>query len=165
VYRWIYKSPGLRSLALATLGFCGIAPVRTTIFGPVKDSEPQTRARWLEAARRQGAALREGALTRGERLRRGARAWLAALRLHVYPRAGAAYGIGGAGALQASGTFDAAAFWLGWLSLFCLEALTVFTNEYFDIESDRRNANYGPFTGGSRVLVEGRITAARMRAG
>lgn len=62
VYRWIYKSPGLTSLALASLGFCGIAPVRRSIFGPVKDSDPEQRARWLEAARRHGARLREGVL-------------------------------------------------------------------------------------------------------
>jgi 1,4-dihydroxy-2-naphthoate polyprenyltransferase len=165
VYRWIYKSPGLNSLALASLGFCGIAPVRRSIFGPVKDSDPQKRGRWLEAARRHGSRLREGVLTRGERRRKTLGAWIAALRLQFHPMAWGAYGIGAAGALHASGKFDAAAFWLGWLSLFCLEVLTVFTNEYFDYESDRRNRNFGPFTGGSRVLVDGRISAARMRVG
>jgi hypothetical protein len=34
---------------------------------------------------------------------------------------------------------------------------TVFT-EYFDLESDRRNKNFGPFTGGLRVLVDGGST-------
>jgi 1,4-dihydroxy-2-naphthoate octaprenyltransferase len=67
--------------------------------------------------------------------------------------------------VQAAGTFNAAAFWLGLLSLFLLEVIAVFTNDYFDFESDRRNKNFGPFTGGSRVLVEGRITPARMRSG
>ena len=56
VYRWIYKSPGLNGIARATLGFCGIAPVRRSIFGPVKGSDPQRRALWLEAARRHGSA-------------------------------------------------------------------------------------------------------------
>src|SRR4051794_22338328 len=40
VYRWIYRAPGLNALAHATLGFCGIAPVRSTIFGPVKPASP-----------------------------------------------------------------------------------------------------------------------------
>jgi 4-hydroxybenzoate polyprenyltransferase len=51
------------------------------------------------------------------------------------------------------------------LSLFLREVIAVFTNDYFDFESDRRNKNFGPFTGGSRVLVEGRISPARMRSG
>jgi 1,4-dihydroxy-2-naphthoate octaprenyltransferase len=165
VYRWIYKAPGLNSLSRATLGFCGIEPVRTTIFGVVKDSDRATRARWLQEARAHGLRLGEGVLTAGERRRRALGAWLAAMRLQFHPMAWGAYAIGAAGAVQASGKFDAAAFWLGLLCLFLLEIITVFTNDYFDFESDRRNKNFGPFTGGSRVLVDGRISAARMRAG
>jgi 1,4-dihydroxy-2-naphthoate polyprenyltransferase len=165
VYRWIYKSPGLNSLALATLGFCGIAPVRTSIFGVVKDSDQVTRARWLQEAREHGLRLREGVLTKGERRRKALGAWIAALRLQFHPLAWGAYGVGAAGAFHATGRFDATAFWLGLLSLFFLEGTTVFTNEYFDLESDRRNKNFGPFTGGSRVLVDGRINLGRMRLG
>jgi 1,4-dihydroxy-2-naphthoate octaprenyltransferase len=73
--------------------------------------------------------------------------------------------VGAAGAYHATSVFDATAFWLGLLSLFFLEAATVFTNEYFDFDSDRRNQNFGPFTGGSRVLVDGRIDLTRMRLG
>ena len=165
VYRWIYKAPGLNSLARATLGFCGIEPVRTTIFGVVKDSDPATRARWLQEARAHGLRLGEGVLTVGERRRRALGAWVAAMRLQFHPMAWGAYAIGAAGAAHASGKFDAAAFWLGLLCLFLLEIITVFTNDYFDFESDRRNKNFGPFSGGSRVLVDGRISAARMRSG
>jgi 1,4-dihydroxy-2-naphthoate octaprenyltransferase len=163
VYRWIYKSPGLNSLARATLGFCGIAPVRTTIFGVVKDSDSATRSRWLQQVRAHGLRLREGVLTASERRRKALGAWIAAMRLQFHPMAWGAYAIGAAGAVQASGRFDAAAFWLGLFSLFLLEVITVFTNEYFDYESDRRNKNFGPFTGGSRVLVDGRISLAHMR--
>src|SRR6476659_3319606 len=165
VYRWIYKSPGLKSLAAATLGFCGITPVRTSIFGVVKDSDSTTRARWLQEARDQGSRLRDGVLTRGERWRKAVSAWIAALRLQFHPMAWGAYGVGAAGAYHATSVFDATAFWLGLLSLFFLEAATVFTNEYFDFDSDRRNQNFGPFTGGSRVLVDGRIDLRRMRLG
>ena len=165
VYRWIYRAPGLNSLARATLGFCGIEPVRTTIFGVVKDSDSATRERWLQEARAHGYRLREGVMTTPERRRKALGAWVAAMRLQFHPMAWGAYAIGAAGAVQASGSFDPAAFWLGLLSLFLLEVITVFTNEYFDFESDRRNRNFGPFTGGSRVLVDGRISAARMRSG
>src|SRR5262249_24196562 len=165
VYRWIYNAPGLNSLARATLGFCGIEPVRTTIFGVVKDSDAAVRARWLQEARAHGLRLRDGVLTNGERRRKALGAWIAAMRLQFHPMAWGAYAIGAAGAVQATGRFDDAAFWLGWLSLFLLEVITVFTNDYFDFESDRRNRNFGPFTGGSRVLVDGRISPARMRLG
>ena len=104
-------------------------------------------------------------LTRGERLRGAVGSWIAALRLQFHPMAWAAYGIGAAGAYRATGKFDAAALWLGWLCLFLLEVATVFTNDYFDLESDRRNRNFGPFTGGSRVLVDGRIKLPAMRLG
>jgi putative NADPH-quinone reductase len=38
VYRWIYKNPGHNALGQATLKFCGIDPVRTLIFSPIKNS-------------------------------------------------------------------------------------------------------------------------------
>jgi 1,4-dihydroxy-2-naphthoate octaprenyltransferase len=41
----------------------------------------------------------------------------------------------------------------------------VFANDYYDRASDRINRHYGPFTGGSRMLVEGRISPAGMRRG
>ena len=44
-------------------------------------------------------------------------------------------------------------------------AATVFQNDWFDFDSDRRNRNAGPFTGGSRVLVDGRLDRAAMRKG
>jgi hypothetical protein len=50
-------------LSRATLGFCGIAPVRGIIFGPIKTSTAEQRGRWLEQARHEGEALRDGALT------------------------------------------------------------------------------------------------------
>jgi 4-hydroxybenzoate polyprenyltransferase len=41
----------------------------------------------------------------------------------------------------------------------------VFVNELVDWESDRRNTHAGPFTGGSRVLVEGRLNRTQMKVG
>jgi predicted ribosomally synthesized peptide with SipW-like signal peptide len=45
----------------------------------------------------------------------------------------------------------------GYLCLFCLEVATVFANDIYDLKSDQQNAFYGPFSGGSRMLVEQRI--------
>jgi putative NADPH-quinone reductase/1,4-dihydroxy-2-naphthoate octaprenyltransferase len=165
VYRLIYRSPGLNGLARATLGFCGISPVRRTIFGPVKGSSAATRGRWVAWARRQGAALRNGALSRSTRIRQRLAAWLAALRLQFHPMAWLAYLIGAIGAWRAGLPVAAAPFWLGLMCLFCLESAAVFANDYFDWESDRVNRHYGPFTGGARVLVEGRIAPADLRRG
>jgi putative NADPH-quinone reductase/1,4-dihydroxy-2-naphthoate octaprenyltransferase len=163
VYRWIYRAPGLNALSRATLGFCGIAPVRSTIFGPVKPASATVRAQWIEQARHEGLALRGGALTPAQRLRGRLAAWFASFRLQFHPMAWAAYAIGAAGAWHATGHFSWLAFWLGLACLFSLELATVFTNDTFDFESDVRNRHFGPFTGGSRVLVDGSISFANMQ--
>lgn len=162
VYRWIYRAPGLNALRRATLGFCGIAPVRSTIFGPVKESTAEARALWIEEARQAGLALRRGTLSPVQRVRRRLASWIASFRLQFHPMAWAAYGLGAAGAWRATGHFSPLVFWLGLSSLFFLELATVFTNDEFDFESDRQNRHYGPFTGGSRVLVDGKISVAEM---
>ena len=41
----------------------------------------------------------------------------------------------------------------------------MFINDRVDVESDRRNAHHGPFSGGSRVLVDGQLTPARHARG
>ncbi len=163
VYRWIYRAPGLNALRRATLGFCGIEPVRSTIFGPIKTSSAERRAQWIEEARREGLTLRNGALTAVQRLRARLAAWMASFRLQFHPMAWAAYAIGAAGVWRTTGQFSPLAFWLGLASLFFLELATVFTNDEFDFESDVRNRHHGPFTGGSRVLVDGRISFAGMQ--
>ncbi len=165
VYRWIYRAPGINGLAKATLGFCGIAPVRRTLFGPVKGSSQAERDDWIAQARRDGARLSEGALTRAARLRRQIAAWLAALRLQFHPMAWIAYLLGAMGAWRSGFPVQMAPFWLGLACLFALEAASVFANDYFDQASDRINRHYGPFSGGARVLVEGRISPAGMRTG
>ncbi|MEX2125388.1 MAG: NAD(P)H-dependent oxidoreductase [Woeseia sp.] len=163
VYRWIYRAPGLNALGRATLGFCGIEPVRSTVFGPVKTASAECRARWIEEAFREGLALRHGALTTVQRLRERFAAWVASFRLQFHPMAWTAYAIGAAGAWHATGHFSWLAFWLGLACLFFLELATVFTNDEFDFESDMRNRHYGPFNGGSRVLVDGSISFASMQ--
>lgn len=158
VYRWIYGAPGLNAAGRATFDFCGIAPVRRTIFGPVKPACEGTRANWLTAAREHGGALRGGVLTRSERWWRITSPYLAALRLQFHPMAWLAYTLGALAAVRTgAGDLDWPVFIFGLLALFLLEIATVMSNEIFDLPSDRLNRHYGPFSGGSRVLVDGRI--------
>jgi 1,4-dihydroxy-2-naphthoate polyprenyltransferase len=161
-YRWIYRAPGHNAMKRASLGFCGIATSRVLRFGPIKDSSPEQRRAWLEAAEWRGRALRQGAFSPAQKAGRGALAWLQALRLQFYPMTWLAYLLG---ALLASigGGLDHVAFWWGLAALFFLEAATVFSNDLLDLESDRINANFGPFTGGSRVLVDGILDIADVR--
>lgn len=155
VYRWIYRAPGSRALGDATLGFCGLRVVRRSLFGPVVTSHEVQRRRWLARVERLGERLGQGAETPAQRLGQRLRSWLAALRLQFYPMTWMAYSLG---ALAAPGAPAGGPFWAGLVALFLLEAATVFCNDYWDYESDRRNEHWGPFNGGSRVLVDGRIS-------
>jgi 1,4-dihydroxy-2-naphthoate octaprenyltransferase len=161
-YRWIYRAPGHNAMKRASLGFCGIATSRVLRFGPIKDSSPEQRRAWLEAAERRGRALQQGAFSPARKLGRGALVWLQSLRLQFHPMAWLAYLVG---ALLASigGGLDLAAFWWGLAALFFLEAATVLSNDLLDLESDRINVNFGPFTGGSRVLVDGRLSVSDVK--
>jgi 1,4-dihydroxy-2-naphthoate polyprenyltransferase len=162
VYRWIYRAPGHHALANATLGYCGVRTVRRRIDGPVITSTPEERERWIEQARSRGVQLGQGALSPAQRRRDRITAWVAALRLQFYPMTWVAYTVG---ALAAAGPLAWTPYLLGYAALFLLEAATVFLNDWFDFESDRQNRNSGPFSGGSRVLVDGRIERPALRRG
>lgn len=163
VYRWIYRQPGHNAMKRSTLGFCGIRPTRIATFGPIKDATPAQRAAWLAAARQAGATLPQWLA--GVRARERRAAWLALLRLQFYPMTFIAYAIGALAAAGQRGGLDLGVFWLCYLCVFLIEVLTVFANEYFDFDSDRRNSNAGQFTGGSRVLVDGRLGFDDLRRG
>jgi len=92
-------------------------------------------------------------------------AWLQALRLQFYPMTWLAYTAGALAAAPPGGVFANPVFWLGYGCLFCLEVATVLINERVDLQSDRNNRFFGPFTGGSRVLVEGLLSPREVRAG
>lgn len=161
IYRWFYRKPGHNAMSRSTLGFCGARTRRGLMFGPVRLSTPEQRRVWLERSRRAGFRVRGGPVSRAcGRVRY----WLQALRLQFYPMSWAAYTIG-ALAVAGNDVFQSAVYWWGYLCLFCLEAATVFANDYFDYKSDERNAAAGPFNGGSRVLVDQRLSFADMRAG
>lgn len=164
IYRFVYRAPGRQALARATLGYCGLRTARIDTFGPVVASDATQRKRWLDRARTSGSRLSHGVLSPAQRRLQRLFAWLVALRLQFYPMTWIAYTVG-ALAAGASKPMSMAPYLLGYLTLFLLEAATVFLNEWFDFDSDRRNQNAGLFTGGSRVLVDGRIDLAAMRKG
>nr|WP_275298113.1 NAD(P)H-dependent oxidoreductase [Halomonas campisalis] len=165
IHRLLYRQPGRNAMARATLGFCGVRPVRTLAFGSVKDASPRQRQAWVTRAHREGERLARGRLTPGERLADKAGAWLRALRLQFYPMTWVAYAMGGLAASPGGGVFASPVFWLGYLCLFLLEVATVLVNELVDLRTDRLNRYYSTFTGGSRVLVEGRLSRREVRAG
>ena len=53
-YSLYYKSPGLNSLKKSILNFCGIKPVKTTIFTSVKKSTEKKRKDWLKKIEEMG---------------------------------------------------------------------------------------------------------------
>jgi 1,4-dihydroxy-2-naphthoate polyprenyltransferase len=165
VYRWIYGAPGHKAMARAILGFCGIEIARVASVGPVKDSDLAQRQSWLEQAQRRGQELRRGVFPIRRSIVKKAGSWLQALRLQFYPMTWLAYLVGALAAVQPSGTIAAAPFWWGLACLFLTEVAAVLTNELFDVTTDRYNRNFGPFTGGSRVLVDGKLGASEVRCG
>lgn len=165
VYRWILKAPGHRALGDATLKFCGVSPVRTLSFSAIKDSNPDQRQNWLEQTRQAGMNLAGGVLSPWEKCWNKVIPWLKALRLQFYPMTFAAYALGAFGAASTGNTLSLFLFWLGYSWLFLLEVATVFSNDYFDFQTDKQNTNFGPFTGGSRVLVEEELRLKDLKRG
>lgn len=165
VYKWIYRSPGHQAMRRATLQFCGFQMARTLSFGPVKSSTLQQRQQWLARVKKQGFQLRQGALSAGQQFSIKLGAWLKAARLQFYPMTGLAYATGAFGAALNGHGFHAPAFWWGYFWLLLGELATVLTNEYFDFASDRQNKSFGPFTGGSRVLVDQLLSFSEIRKG
>lgn len=165
VYRWIFGQPGINAMKRATLQFCGIDPVRTVTFGTVFNSTATQRARWITQARELGLQLSRGVPDTGEKLRARTLVWIKAMRLQFYPMTWLAYTIGAMAIGGGSAVFSNPVYWLGYAMIFLLEFGTVLANEYFDYESDRHNRNFGPFNGGSRVLVNGELSFREVRIG
>lgn len=165
IHSLIYRQPGRNAMERATLGFCGVRPVRSLVCGSVKDSNLQQRQQWLERAHDQGRRLERGRITPSEQLWQKTGAWLKSLRLQFYPMTWIAYTAGALAAFPADGVFANPLFWLGYLCLFLLEVATVLINEVVDFQSDRSNRFFSTFTGGSRVLVDGLLSPREIRIG
>jgi 1,4-dihydroxy-2-naphthoate octaprenyltransferase len=91
-------------------------------------------------------------------------AWLRIARLQFYPLVIVTYGVGAAAARVTTGQFDWTLCVLGYTFLFLIELATAMSNEYFDYSSDVVNANASLFSGGSRVLVDRRLSFGAVRA-
>lgn len=46
-FRWVYRMPGHNQMKRTILEFSGIKPVTISNFGPIKNSSPQQREKWL----------------------------------------------------------------------------------------------------------------------
>lgn len=164
-HKLLYREPGRNAMGRATLGFCGIRPVRSMALGSVKSATLAQREAWIERSRDQGLKLAKGQVTTAEKLHHKAGAWLRAMRLQFYPMTWIAYTIGALAAAAGTPVFSNPVFWLGYLCLFLLEVATVLINEVVDLDSDRQNRFYSTFTGGSRVLVDGSLSLREAGAG
>lgn len=156
-------APSRRSVANATLRFCGVSPVRTMVLSSVKHSSDERKREWLATAFQKGKALENGVLTPWEKVLNQIEPWIRAIRLQFYPMTFFAYAIGALLYAELEGAFDPWIFLLGYLVLFVIEVITVFTNDYLDRETDRLNRHYSTFSGGSRVLVEGVVSEKAYR--
>ena len=55
-YRWFYFAHSLKNLERNILGFCGIAPVKSTLIGMIEAINDDERQAWLEKMRLLGSA-------------------------------------------------------------------------------------------------------------
>lgn len=163
IYRWLLGAPGHRAMRDATLGFCGIAPTKIVSFGPVRTSTPEQRRHWLARIAREGRQM-DRTFRTGWRVKLSA--WRAVSRLHFYPQPWIAYTMGAvAVAASSPNTWNWPGYLLGYAAIFSIEFITVVTNEVADLPSDRINVNASALTGGSRVLVTGRLTVEQLCRG
>jgi putative NADPH-quinone reductase len=58
IYRWYFGAHGLKGFKRSILGFCGIGPIRESLFGTIETASATKRAGWLETMRRLGAQAR-----------------------------------------------------------------------------------------------------------
>ncbi len=91
-------------------------------------------------------------------------AWFRIIRIQFYPMTWIAYSLGAVSAVAVGARFHLGAYLLGYMCLFLIELATILTNEYFDYESDVRNRNASPYSGGSRTLPEERLTHVAVRS-
>lgn len=92
-------------------------------------------------------------------------AWVRAMRPQFYLMALIGYTMGALVAYGITREFNLMRYILGYMFLFFVQLSTVFTNDYYDYDSDRINRNSSVFTGGSRTLVERKITISELKTG
>jgi putative NADPH-quinone reductase len=57
-YTLVYRKSGHFSLKNSILHFCGIRPVRFTVFTPVRKADEKTRSEWLKKVDQLGRKLK-----------------------------------------------------------------------------------------------------------
>lgn len=89
--------------------------------------------------------------------------WMKIIRIQFYPMTLIAYSLGTSAAFLISGRFNLQAYLWGYIMLFLIELLTILCNEYFDYSTDKVNKNFSLYTGGTRMLVEGKISFSEIK--
>lgn len=87
-----------------------------------------------------------------------ARAWIKAARLPAQANIAVPIFVGIALATDDGRSFSATNAALSFAFGVLMQLSIVFANDVSDVETDRRNATFTPFSGGSRVLVEGLLS-------
>lgn len=163
VDRLFNGAPATKALTNATLKFCGVKPVRKMLLSPVKHSSVEKKEQWLRDVYQKGRDLEHGVLNPWEKFMKKIAPWVQAVRLQFYPMTFFAYGIGAFAFSKLNGNFNWLVFVLGYILLFLMEVIVVFSNDYYDRETDRLNRFYSPFSGGSRVLINGLISESTIK--
>lgn len=161
IFRWLLGAPAVRALRDATLGFCGIGPAQVMLFGPIRTSTAEKRTGWLVDTKVAGKSLEYQFYTRPMVKFNN---WLRIARLQFYGFPAMAVMAGGlAGMVAYPEQRSWAVLAVALVGAAALEFITVLTNEIHDLKTDTANANGGPMTGGSRVLVDGHLTVAEVK--
>lgn len=84
--------------------------------------------------------------------------WIKVMRLEFYSMPFVVYSLGALISYKFNDFFFLKNYLVGYFIIFLIELATVLTNEYYDFEADKLNKNVGRFTGGSRMLVENKIS-------
>ena len=161
VFKYLQQAPGTRTMRISTLNFCGISPVRSKHFSPVNYAEPEKLDKWLKETEEMGYRLKNGFLTWSDKFWIAAMPWIKLLRLQFYPLTLVTF-ITGLAVGWSSGNSNWFAIIGAYVIMFLIEAATVFSNELRDVKSDEINENFGPFTGGSRVLIDKELSAVQV---
>jgi len=165
IYKYYYHAPGHHAMTKSILGFCGFISSRSMRFGPVKSSTVAEREKWINRTYQRGLQLKYGPLNTSRKMLLKAMAWIKALRLQFYPMTFIAYLLGASGASFQGYEWNTLAFWSGYSYIFFAEVITVWSNELYDSGSDAVNKMYGPFNGGSRVLITGQLKSNELKWG
>ena len=85
------------------------------------------------------------------------------MRLEFYSMPFVVYSLGALIFYKFNNFFLLKNYFVGYLIIFLIELATVLTNEYYDFKADKLNKNPARFTGGSRMLVENKISLKEVK--